>query len=80
MSLRAERRSAAVHQRMLLATSPDGLLSVLCADLDDPVWQMPEPGLADDPATRSVADFLRNEKASGLRTKEAVQYEKVCSQ
>jgi len=39
---------------------------------------MPEPGLADDPATRTVADFLRNEKTSGLRTKEAVQYEKVC--
>ena len=38
---------------------------------------MPEPGLAEDPATRNVADFLRSEKGSGLKTKEAVQYEKV---
>jgi len=37
---------------------------------------MPEPGHKDDTATRAVADFLRNEKGSGLRTKEAVQYEK----
>ena len=39
--------------------------------------QMPEPGHKDDTATRAVADFLRNEKGSGLRTKEAVQYEKA---
>ena len=38
---------------------------------------MPEPGHKDDTATRAVADFLRNEKGSGLRTKEAVQYEKA---
>lgn len=38
--------------------------------------QMPEPGLKEDTATRSVADYLRSEKYSGLKTKEAVQYEK----
>ena len=32
-----------------------------------------------DPRLNAVADWLRNEKKSGLTTKEAVQYEKVCS-
>ena len=32
-----------------------------------------------DPKITSVADWLRNEKRSGLTTKEAVQYEKVCA-
>ena len=30
-----------------------------------------------DPKILAVADWLRNEKKSGLHTKEAVQYEKV---
>jgi hypothetical protein len=30
-----------------------------------------------DPRLTAVADWLRNEKKSGLHTKEAVQYEKV---
>ena len=30
-----------------------------------------------DPKLNAVADWLRNEKKSGLHTKEAVQYEKV---
>ena len=31
----------------------------------------------DDTRILALADFLRNEKRSGLHTKEAVQYEKV---
>ena len=35
------------------------------------------PGPDVDPRLMAVADWLRNEKRSGLTTKEAVQYEKV---
>ena len=37
---------------------------------------MPDPKDV-DPKIQAVADWLRNEKKSGLHTKEAVQYEKV---
>ena len=35
------------------------------------------PGEAADSRLTSIADWMRNEKKSGLTTKEAVQYEKV---
>ena len=31
-----------------------------------------------EPKLQAVADWLRNEKRSGLHNKEAIQYEKVC--
>ena len=37
----------------------------------------PPPAKEVDPRLNAVADWLRNEKQSGLHTKEAVQYEKV---
>ena len=40
--------------------------------------QMQQAGPPVDPKLTAVADWLRNEKRSGLTTKEAVQYEKVC--
>ena len=39
---------------------------------------MAQTGAPVDPKLTAVADWLRNEKRSGLTTKEAVQYEKVC--